>query len=82
MAPLVYMKSSPSEEPIQEAIRRTIESNASIVEKWLVGQPGSWGFLAGRAVITYRQMLGRSLTDPERREVWHLLWRRLTELKR
>ena len=71
----LHMKSSPSKEPVEEVVRRTIESNTSMVGKWVVGQPGSWGFLSGKAVIAYRQTLGRTLTDPERREVWDLLWK-------
>lgn len=75
------MESNPSKEPIDEAVRLTIEDNTSMVKKWIVGQPGSWGFLAGKAVITCRQKLGRALTDRERREVWHLLWNRLAMLQ-
>ena len=75
------MKSGPNKEPIEEAVRLTIELNTSVVQKWIAGQPGSWGFLAGKAVIAYRQKLGRKLTNHERSTVWHLLWNRLTELK-
>ena len=66
---------------IEEAVRLTIEQNNSMVQSWIVNQPGSWGFLAGRAVITYRRALGRPLTDGERRGVWALLWSRLEALK-
>ena len=76
------MKSTPREGPIEEVVRQTIESNIFMVEQWLVGQPGSWGFLAGKAVVAYRQTLGRTLTDRERREVWYLLWNWLAELRR
>ena len=69
-------------EPIQDAVRSTIASNVPRVRDWIAGQPGSWGFLAGKAVIAYRQALGRSLTDFERRQVWDLLWATLVELKR
>ena len=75
------MKSSPSREPIEEAVRLTIEHNTSMVKQWMRGQPGSWGFLAGKAVIACRQKLGRTLADRERREVWHLLWGSLMDLK-
>ena len=66
---------------IEQAVRLTIEGNASMVQKWVAGQPGSWGFLAGKAVIVCRQKMGRMLTDGERREVWHLLWNDLMKLK-
>ena len=75
------MKSTPDEQPIEEAVRLTIESNTEMVERWTLNQAGSWGFLAGRAVTTYRRMLARPLADGERRAVWHLLWTRLEELK-
>ena len=76
------MTSGPGKEPIEEVVRRTIEGNASMVQKWIAGQPGSWGFLAGKAVIAYREKLGKTLTERERRDVWHLLWSCLRELKR
>ena len=66
---------------MEEAIRLTLEGNASIVQNWMGDQPGSWGTLAGKAVIACRQQLGRQLTDYERRLVWHLLWNHLMELK-
>ncbi len=67
--------------PIERAVAATIESNPQMVGRWVVGEPGSWGFLAGQAVLACRQELGRSLTDWERRQVWSLLWSRLTALK-
>ncbi len=76
------MEDSSNKESIGEAVRRTIDGNASMVQKWIAGQPGSWGFLAGKAVTATRQTLGRKLTDWERRVVWHLLWESLVELKR
>ena len=48
---------------------------------WRTGR-APWGFLAGKAVIAYRRGLGRSLTDLERRRVWHMLWGTLSDLKR
>lgn len=75
------MNSTPSNELIVEAVLQTIEGNRPTVESWMVSQPGSWGFLAGKAVIAYREILERPLTDLERREVWHLLWIYLTHLK-
>ena len=76
------MGTSPNERAIEEAIRQTIEANASMVQNWIANEPGSWGFLAAKAVVAYRQTLGRTLTNGERREVWYLLWQNLLELKR
>ena len=66
---------------IEQAVRLTIEGNVPMVQQWVAGQPGSWGFLAGKAVIVCRQKMGRTLTDWERREVWHLLWSDLMKLR-
>lgn len=51
------------------------------VSAWLRDEPGSWGFLAGQAVIIVRRETGRPLTDPERRQVWHRLWQLLSQLR-
>ena len=72
------MGDTASKEPIEEVVRKTIGGNAGMVQKWIDGQPGSWGYLAGQAVIAYRRALGRTLTDWERREMWHRLWESLT----
>ena len=76
------MHSESRREPIEDVVRATIEGNRPKVRDWLAAKPGSWGFLAGKVVIAYRQGLGRSLTDLERRQVWHLLWACLVELRR
>ena len=66
---------------IREAATLAIEENSALVARWMAGEPGSWGPLAGKAVIACRQKLGRKLTDFERRQVWSLLWNNLVELK-
>ena len=70
-----------SEGLIEQAVRLTIEGNAPMVQMWLAGQAGSWGFLAGKAALVCREKRGRTLTDWERRKVWHLLWTDLMKLK-
>jgi hypothetical protein len=45
------------------------------------GEAGGWGFLAGQAVMALRRRMNRRLTEEERREVWHRLWERLTEMR-
>ena len=69
-----------SREPLDEAVRETIEGNSATVAAWLRGEAGAWGALAGKAVVAYRRRLGRALTDAERRQVWQALWQRLTEV--
>ena len=71
-----------SREPLDEAVRETIEGNGDCVAAWLRGEAGAWGALAGKAVIAYRRRLGRSLTDAERRRVWQDLWQSLQEIAR
>lgn len=58
-----------------------MRANREKVAAWLRDEPGSWGFLAGQAVIIVRREAGRPLTDPERRQVWHRLWQLLSQLR-
>ena len=58
-----------------------LRTNREKVAAWLRDEPGSWGFLAGQAVIAVRRETGRPLTDPERRQVWHRLWQLLSQLR-
>ena len=66
---------------IEQAIRVTLEKNSKLVSKWMEREPGSWGALAGKAVLEYRNEMGRKLTPDERRTVWHMLWAHLNKLK-
>ena len=52
------------------------------VEGWLRNEPGHWGFFAGQAVLAVRELVGRSLEDPERRFVWHRMWLVLQQRQR
>ncbi len=58
----------------------TLQCQREMARKWMAGETGSWGFLAGQAVMALRRRMGRRLTEQERREVWHRLWERLTEM--
>lgn len=58
-----------------------IRDHQEKVAGWMQGQPGCWGFLAGKAVVACRQRAGRPLADGERRLVWRRLWRMLEQLK-
>ena len=68
-------------DPLHEAVAATVRGHPEAVRRWLADGPGSWGFLAGKAVLDCRRRLGRSLTEAERRAVWSLLWGRLTALR-
>ena len=58
-----------------------IRDNEVQVIGWMQGQPGSWGFLAGKSVAACRNDLGRTLAEGERRLVWHRLWWWLEQIK-
>jgi hypothetical protein len=64
---------------VQEAIGSIIAEHPDVIVKWKKNERGSWGFLAGRAVILCKQNLQRGLSDVERREVWRLLWLTLND---
>ena len=64
----------PFTDAAQDAVGRTIEEYPDVILKWKKNERGSWGFLAGRAVILCKQNLQRSLSDRESRDVWQLLW--------
>lgn len=70
-----------SGDPLDEAVSTTMQGHPEVVRRWLANEPGSWGFLAGKAVLDCRQKLGRRLTEAERRAVWSLLWGRLMALR-
>ena len=61
-------------------IRRIVADNRLTVSNWKIGKPGTWGFLAGQAVLAVRIQLDRQLTDIERRAVWQYLWDFLVHL--
>ena len=70
-----------SGESLDDLLSTVIRANREKVAGWLRDEPGSWGFLAGQAVLACRQRKGEALTDSERRLVWHRLWQLLTRLK-
>ena len=68
-------------ESLDRVLVNVITSDKDKVISWVRGEPGSWGFLAGKAVTAYRTELDRSLTETERRIVWARLWSFLENLK-
>ena len=68
-------------ENLDALLVEVIRDNRDKVVGWINEEPGSWGFLAGRAVLACKEQKGAALTDPERRIVWHRMWELLTVLK-
>lgn len=64
---------------LDTVLASVLAEQAATVDAWLRDEPGSWGALAGQAVLAARRALGRRLTEPERRIVWQALWDRLCE---
>ena len=68
-------------ESLDRVLVNVITSDKDKVISWVRGEPGSWGFLAGKAVTAYRTELDRSLTEKERQIVWERLWSFLENLQ-
>lgn len=68
-------------EALDGLLTEVIRENREKVVGWVTGEPGCWGFLAGRAVTACRTQVGRSLADRERRLVWRRLWSWLEQIK-
>ena len=66
---------------IDPILADVVKENQDKVVGWIKGEPGSWGFLAGQAVITVRGQAGRDLADGERRLVWSRMWWCLEQVK-
>ena len=62
---------------LDRLLRGVIDAHPDRVAGWLRNEPGQWGFLAGQAVLAVRGLIGRRLTDAERRWVWHRMWQTL-----
>lgn len=58
-----------------------IRDNRQKVVGWMAGEPGCWGFLAGKAVAACRAQMKRPLAEDERRLVWRRLWWWLEQVK-
>lgn len=68
-------------ESLDPLLLSLLRANREKVAGWIRDEPGSWGFLAGKAVAACREQAGRPLTDPERRLVWQRLWQLLSQLR-
>ena len=72
---------TPSVGSLDSLLVAVIKDNRDRVVDWINDVPGSWGFLAGRAVLACKEHKGEPLTNSERRVVWHRMWELLTVLK-
>ena len=69
-------------DPLDGAIQETIAAYPGEVERWRRREAGAWAFLAGQGVLAYRRLLGRRLSDAERRSLWSALWEALERQRR
>ena len=67
---------------LDKVLAAIADAHPDRVEGWLRNEPGHWGFFAGQAVLAVRELIGRSLEDPERRFVWHRMWLVLQQRQR
>ena len=67
---------------LDRVLAEVADAHPDRVEGWLRNEPGHWGFFAGQAVLAVRELIGRSLEDPERRFVWHRMWQVLQQRQR
>ena len=68
-------------EEIDAILGKVIEGNSNIVNNWLAGGAGSWGALAGKAIVAVQRHFDRSLTETEKHIVWQLMWNKLMKIK-
>ena len=66
---------------MNEVVITVMSDNQEVIEEWLNNLPGSWGKLAGQAVIIAKGRVGRSLVEDERLLVWNHLWQHLQKFK-
>ena len=67
---------------LDKVLADVADAHPDRVEGWLRNEPGHWGFFAGQAVLAVRELIGRSLEEPERRFVWHRMWLVLQQRQR
>ncbi len=64
--------------PLDAAIERVLAEQAGLAGDVRAGRPKAWGKLAALGVVAYREILGRPLSERERRALWSALWRAAT----
>jgi len=65
--------------PLGAAIERVLAERSDLAADVRHQRPKAWGKLAALGVVVYRDILGRSPTDPERRALWSSLWLAATQ---
>ena len=68
-------------EELDPVLRQVLSDHSEKTLAWMRREPGAWGYLAGQGVVATRRLIGRQLSDPERRMVWSRLWWWLEQLK-
>ena len=64
---------------IERAVSLTIEREPELIRATAARRPKSWGALAAKGVLAFRELTGRPPTDAERRAIWSALWRATEE---
>ena len=64
---------------LHRALSQIADAHPQRLAGWLANEPGHWGFFAGQAVLAVRTLIGRRLTEPERRYIWHQMWQTLEQ---
>jgi len=60
---------------IERAVSLTIEREPELIRATAARRPKSWGALAAKGILAFRELAGRAPTDAERRAIWSGLWR-------
>jgi len=60
---------------IERAVSLTIEREPGLIRATAARRPKSWGALAAKGILAFRELAGRAPTDAERRAIWSGLWR-------
>lgn len=68
-------------EDISLILNKIVEEDKELVNNWLAVKPGSWGALAGKAIVAVQRHLDRRLTETEKRIVWQLMWNKLMKMR-
>ena len=70
---------TPPNRALHRALSQIADAHPQRLAGWLANEPGHWGFFAGQAVLAVRTLIGRRLTEPERRYIWHQMWQTLEQ---
>lgn len=71
-----------ADQALHRALSQIADAHPERLAGWLANEPGHWGFFAGQAVLAVRRLIGRRLTEPERRYIWRQMWQTLEQRRR